>query len=175
METLSYFTIPTIRMYYAIRSWEENRSNQQDHQKKKQMRITRRHYSSEPSSPPKMEIRLYSKSRTRTRTRATPMGEPLTRWMDSGWPVEKKPEKAEPVSEERKMMTRRRPTGRSRRPTGLKSSAMNSVRASPWSPTMSGTTITATTTTANRTPYGAPPWRSWSIIFSVGGCLVGGM
>ncbi|CAL5346939.1 unnamed protein product [Camellia sinensis] len=103
------------------------------------------------------------------RTRATPTGEPPARWMESGSPVEKMEEMTEPPeSEERKWMTRRRTMGRRRRPTGLRSSAMKPVIASPWSPSMVGTTISNTTTTAKRTAYGGP-WRSSIMI--LGECV----
>ena len=46
--------------------------------------------------------------------------------------------------------------GRSSRPTGLRSSEIASVMASPWSPTKKGTTTTMATTSARSIPWGAP-------------------
>ena len=102
----------------------------------------------------------------RTKTSATPKGDPLTLWIVSGSPVEKMLEMKEPRSEERNWIVRRRIIGRRRSPTGLKSSEMASVMASPWSPTRSGTASIMATTTASRTPWGAPACLS-SIIFVV--------
>ncbi|KGN57119.1 hypothetical protein Csa_011541 [Cucumis sativus] len=102
----------------------------------------------------------------RTRKRATPTGDPVTRWMESGSPEEKMAETKEPRSEERNWMVRRRRMGRRRRPKGLRRSEMASVRASPWSPSRKGTTMTMATTTASRMAWGAPPWRSSIISFA---------
>lgn len=92
-----------------------------------------------------------------TRKSATPKGDPLTRWMVSGSPVEKIAETNEPRSDERNWIVRRRMIGKRRRPSGLKSSDMASVTASPWSPRRKGTITTMATTTARRMPCGAPP------------------
>lgn len=77
----------------------------------------------------------------------------------------------DPLSEERNWMMRRRAMGRRSRPTGLSSSAMKSVNASPWSPSNVGNTITRTTTTARMTACGGPARRS-SIIADFGCFLV---
>ncbi|OMO53645.1 hypothetical protein CCACVL1_28481 [Corchorus capsularis] len=108
----------------------------------------------------------------RKRNRATPTGEPLTRWMVSGSPVEKMLETKEPRSEERNWMVRRRMMGRRRRPTGLKSSAIASVMASPWSPNRNGAKTTMPTTTASIIPCGGPPCLS-GIIVAFGGGFFG--
>ncbi|KAL4388371.1 hypothetical protein GQ457_09G023780 [Hibiscus cannabinus] len=67
----------------------------------------------------------------RRRNTATPNGEPLARWMESGSPVEKTAETNEPRSEERNWIVRRRIMGKRRRPSGVKISEMASVMASP--------------------------------------------
>ncbi|KAE8736043.1 hypothetical protein F3Y22_tig00000218pilonHSYRG00252 [Hibiscus syriacus] len=86
-----------------------------------------------------------------------PKREPLTRWMESGSPVEKRAETKEPRSEERNWIVRRSRMGRRSRPSGVKRSEMASVMASPRSPSKNGANTTMTTTTASITPWGAPP------------------
>lgn len=100
----------------------------------------------------------------RARNNATPTGDPLTRWIELGSPVEKMLEMNEPLSEERNCIVRRRIMGRRRKPTGVRRSEMKSVMASPFSPSSVGTNMTATTTTAKRTPCGGPRRCCSSII-----------
>ncbi|KAL8498601.1 hypothetical protein ACS0TY_021805 [Phlomoides rotata] len=66
--------------------------------------------------------------------------------MEFGSPVENRVAMKDPLSE-RIWMVRRRMMGRRRSSTGLRSYVMNSVMASPWSPSNVGTTITSIITT----------------------------
>lgn len=84
--------------------------------------------------------------------------------MESGSPVEKMLDMNEPRSEERNWMTRRRMTGKRRRPKGLRSSEMASVMASPWSPRRSGAATTVHTTTARRMACGGAALPSSIIV-----------
>ncbi|KAL9667071.1 hypothetical protein QQ045_001417 [Rhodiola kirilowii] len=120
-------------------------------------------HQSRSSSPPKMDTRLTKRRTTRMSKTATPTGEPLARWMELGSPEEKTAEAKEPCSEEKKWMRRRRAMGRRRRPSGLRSSEMVSVKASPWPPTVKAMKTLRTTTTARIIPCGGPAWASSSI------------
>lgn len=111
-----------------------------------------------------METLLYKRNKISIRNSATPKGEPLARWMESGSPVEKMLDINEPRSEERNWMTRRRMMGKRRRPMGLSSSEMASVMAWPWSPRRSGAATTMQTTKARRMPCGGAALRSSIIL-----------
>nr|DAD38084.1 TPA_asm: hypothetical protein HUJ06_008725 [Nelumbo nucifera] len=116
-------------------------------------------------------MRLYKRKSRRTRKRATPTGDPLRRWIESGSPVEKMLEITVPRSDDRNCMRRSSTIGTSSRPTGLKISEIAPVSASPCSLSSTGTTTTRPTTTASNTPCGAP--RLSSIISSSLPSLVG--
>ncbi|KAH0927746.1 hypothetical protein HID58_020002 [Brassica napus] len=66
-------------------------------------------------------------------------------------------ETKEPRSEERNWMVRRRMMWSKRCPTGLRSSEIPSVMASPPSPRKKGTRTTNATTTASMIPCGVDP------------------
>nr|DAD33282.1 TPA_asm: hypothetical protein HUJ06_012133 [Nelumbo nucifera] len=99
-------------------------------------------------------MRLYRRKRRRRRKRATPTGDPLRRWMESGWPVavEKTLDSTVPRSDDRNWMRSRSMMGTNSSPTGVNISEIAPVSASPWSPISAGTTTTRLTTTANNTP-----------------------